>query len=498
MNYRKRLEESKFIKFREYGSLKFSIGASLFVGILLFLFSIDIPKRSFNIYVIIVSILYFLSSIVSYTILNKLKADVKKFNYIKQNTRKLGFILISFILFANIFAVSSGFLLIAKKKELEYILLFEAFLINIYIILVSFINLFKETIPQKFYIGITILFITSLFYLISIYFVSKKDLKSNKKIFYIIAIICIIMVVFGNIFALLSGITIIIKINHKDEDISIEFVDTLYRIFKNEMAVIGMFFVIFLFSLSINSVFTFNYSDAIENNYSALLNHPSLSYPFGTDNYGRDVFSRIVFGARISLIIGIISTLIPIVIGGILGALSGYYKRNVDNIIMRALDILYSIPSILLAIAIISVFGANVFVLIIALSISAIPKYARTVRASVILVSNMEFVEAAKALGANNFIVIYKHIIPNVLSPVIVRMSLDIGSAVLQTSSLSFLGLGIEPHIPEWGNILKTGSVYLETNPYIAIFPGLAIILMVLAFNFLGDGLRDALDPRMK
>lgn len=264
------------------------------------------------------------------------------------------------------------------------------------------------------------------------------------------------------------------------------------------MAVIGMFFVIFLFALSIMSTFTFNYADAIENNYTALLQTPSLIYPFGTDNYGRDVFSRIVFGARISLIIGVISTLIPIVVGGVLGALSGYYKGKADNIIMRVLDILYSVPSILLAIAIIAVFGANVFVLIIALSISAIPSYARTVRASVISVSNMEFIEAAKALGANNFVIIYKHIVPNVLSPVIVRMSLDIGSAVLSTSGLSFLGLGIEPHIPEWGNILKIGSVYLETNPYIAIFPGLAIIFMVLAFNFLGDGLRDALDPKMK
>ena len=424
-------------------------------------------------------------------VLIKLKKDVKNNNDISVLTRRLGFILIFFLVFANIFTASSGFLLIAKKKKLEYIFIFEAFLINISIIFVSGVNLFKEIIPDNFYFGIIILILTSLFYIVSMYLVSVKELKPNRKLFYFISAVLILTI-------FLAGITMILKINHKDDDISIEFVDVLYRVFKNEMAVIGMFFVIFLFALSISSLFTFNYADAVENNYTALLQAPSLIYPFGTDNYGRDVFSRIVFGARISLIIGVISTIIPIIVGGILGALSGYYKGKPDNIIMRILNILYSVPSILLAIAIISVFGANVFVLIIALSISAVPSYARTVRASVISVSNMEFIEAAKALGANNFIIIYKHIIPNVLSPVIVRMSLDIGSAVLSTSSLSFLGLGIEPHIPEWGNILKIGSVYLETNPYIAIFPGLAIILMVLAFNFLGDGLRDALDPKMK
>lgn len=491
MDYKKKLEESKFIKFREYSSLNFAVGASLFIGVIILLFSVDFAKKSFNVYTIAVSLLYFLSSLVSYLVLIKLKKDVKNNNDISVLTRRLGFILIFFLVFANIFTASSGFLLIAKKKKLEYIFIFEAFLINISIIFVSGVNLFKEIIPDNFYFGIIILILTSLFYIVSMYLVSVKELKPNRKLFYFISAVLILTI-------FLAGITMILKINHKDDDISIEFVDVLYRVFKNEMAVIGMFFVIFLFALSISSLFTFNYADAVENNYTALLQAPSLIYPFGTDNYGRDVFSRIVFGARISLIIGVISTIIPIIVGGILGALSGYYKGKPDNIIMRILDILYSVPSILLAIAIISVFGANVFVLIIALSISAVPSYARTVRASVISVSNMEFIEAAKALGANNFIIIYKHIIPNVLSPVIVRMSLDIGSAVLSTSSLSFLGLGIEPHIPEWGNILKIGSVYLETNPYIAIFPGLAIILMVLAFNFLGDGLRDALDPKMK
>ena len=498
MDYKKQLEESKFIKFREYSSLNFAVGASLFVGVVILLFSVDFTKKSFNIYTISAALLYFISALISYLVLIKLKKDVKANNDISSSTRKLGFLLIAFLVSANIFVASSGFHLITKKKKLEYILIFEAFLVNIAIIFVSSINLFKEVLPDNFYFGIIILILVSLFFILSMYLISIKEIKQNKKLFYFISAICILTILIGNIFSFLAGITMILKIIHKDDDISIEFVDILYRVFRNEMAVIGMFFVIFLFALSIMSTFTFNYADAIENNYTALLQTPSLIYPFGTDNYGRDVFSRIVFGARISLIIGVISTLIPIVVGGVLGALSGYYKGKADNIIMRVLDILYSVPSILLAIAIIAVFGANVFVLIISLSISAIPSYARTVRASVISVSNMEFIEAAKALGANNFVIIYKHIVPNVLSPVIVRMSLDIGSAVLSTSGLSFLGLGIEPHIPEWGNILKIGSVYLETNPYIAIFPGLAIIFMVLAFNFLGDGLRDALDPKMK
>jgi peptide/nickel transport system permease protein len=260
---------------------------------------------------------------------------------------------------------------------------------------------------------------------------------------------------------------------------------------------LGMFFIIFVFAISICSYITFDYDLAIENNYEVLLQSPSLVYPLGTDNFGRDLFSRIVFGARISLIVGIISTLIPVVIGGILGALAGYYGRQMDNVLMRLLDVLYAIPGILLAIAIIAAFGANTMNLIIALSVGSIPTYARTMRANVLMVSNLEYVDSARALGSSDLAIIFKHIVPNSLAPMIVKATLTIGGAVIATSSLSYLGLGVEPHIPEWGNILKIGSTYLESHSYLAIFPGLAIIALVLSFNFLGDGLRDALDPKM-
>ncbi|MPN25017.1 Glutathione transport system permease protein GsiD [bioreactor metagenome] len=184
--------------------------------------------------------------------------------------------------------------------------------------------------------------------------------------------------------------------------------------------------------------------------------------------------------------------------GGMLGAVSGYYGGKLDNAIMRFMDVLYAVPSILLAIAIIASFGTSTFNLVMALSVGSIAVYARTVRATVMSISSSEYVEAARACGAKDILIIVKHIIPNSLAPIIVRATMGIGTAVLSTSSLSYLGLGVEPHIPEWGNVLRIGSMYLETNPYLAIFPGLAIITIVLAFNFFGDGLRDALDPKLK
>ena len=313
-----------------------------------------------------------------------------------------------------------------------------------------------------------------------------------------VGVLLILSAASGNIFALVAGLLILSHYRHQGQDRSIDWIDIFDRLFRNNMAVIGMLVVTFLLSLSITSVLTFDYGVAVDNNYSAILQPISLEYPFGTDNYGRCVFTRIVFGARISLVVGVCVTILPMVIGGILGAAAGYYSKRTDNIIMRLLDVLYAIPDILLAVAIIAAFGANLVNLVIALSVSSIAVYARTVRATVLGLANSEFVEAARSCGARDWNIIFRHIIPNSMAPIIVRMTMGIGTAVLSTSSLSYLGLGVEPHIPEWGNILKIGSQYLETNPYLAIFPGLAIIILVLAFNFFGDGLRDALDPKLK
>ena len=181
-----------------------------------------------------------------------------------------------------------------------------------------------------------------------------------------------------------------------------------------------------------------------------------------------------------------------------MGALAGYYGGKLDDCIMRVMDVIYAIPGVLLSMVIIASFGATVPNLIIALGVGRIASYARVTRATVLNMANAEFVEAAKACGANDGVIIFKHIILNSLSPIIVNATIGIGGVVLSTSSLSYLGIGIPSHIPEWGNVLRAGSTYLETQQYLAIFPGLAIIVLVLAFNFFGDGVRDALDPKLK
>lgn len=497
--YQKKEQTAKRNRFQEYKTSKFASSISIAFGLILLTGSFDFKTKEFSLALVVAASVYLLSGIIQSFVTRKITKDILKENKLCASTRKLGFLLLPFVITGNIFIAITGFYLIKEKKNIEYNLCIYMILNVIAILLISSLNLFKDYVADYFMVGMGILIALLVFYIFTMFMVSKcvKGNCVNRKL-KPLAYLLILSILTGNLFAFTLGLVILTKAKQTDTEISIEWIDVLRRLFRNYMSIIGLFVITLLLSLSICSLLTFDYATAIDNNYATLLQEPSLMYPFGTDEYGRCVFTRIVFGARISLIVGIVSTIIPIFIGGILGAFSGFYGKSTDNIIMRLLDVLYAVPGILLAIAIVAAFGATTTNLIIALSIGSIPIYARTVRATVLSISNCEFVEAARACGAKDFTIIFKHIIPNSLAPVIVRATLGIGGAVLATSSLSYLGLGVEPHIPEWGNILKLGSTYLETNPYLAIYPGLAIILIVLAFNYFGDGLRDALDPKMK
>lgn len=483
---------------QEYSQASFTGVVSLTLTVILLLNSYDFAEKTIKPYIFAVFAAYALFSILQVVITILIRKDLLQHGYIRNSTRALGYVQLFSILTGNIFVVTFAFNLIKKQKNPEYTIAVYMLLTQLFVIVLSAINMFKPYVADTFLIGMAILIVVAIFQLIALLLVAKYVDRhtAHPKLIWL-ALPLILTVATGNVFALVLGINLLSKIRKHGNPSVTRWSDVWVRITSNTTAMLGLFFIIFLFSVSVCSLLTFDYGFAVDNNYSAILQPPSLEYPLGTDNFGRDLFSRIVFGARISLIVGFMSTVIPLVIGGILGAISGYYGRHTDNIIMRLLDVLYAIPGILLAIAIIAAFGANTVNLILALSVGAIPTYARTMRANVLLVSTFEYVDAARAFGSSNLSIIFKHIVPNSLAPMIVKSTLTIGGAVISTSSLSYLGLGVEPHIPEWGNILKIGSTYLETNSYLAIYPGLAIIALVLSFNFLGDGLRDALDPKM-
>ncbi|GAB6110016.1 ABC transporter permease [Fusibacter bizertensis] len=271
------------------------------------------------------------------------------------------------------------------------------------------------------------------------------------------------------------------------------------RLKKNKTSVLGLIIIGLIIFLSLLSGVIYDYDkDIINQNISERLQFPTLEHPFGTDELGRDIFARILYGSRTSLSIGFITVAISLTVGGILGAISGFYGGYVDNVIMRVMDVFLAIPGTLFAITIVAALGTSTVNLMIALSISSVPSFARIVRSSVMTVRDVEFIEAARAIGANNFRIITQHVIPNSLAPVIVQTTLSVATIILTIAGLSFLGLGVSAPQPEWGAMLSSARTYMREYWYMTLFPGLAIMITILSLNLLGDGLRDALDPRLK
>lgn len=266
---------------------------------------------------------------------------------------------------------------------------------------------------------------------------------------------------------------------------------------RNKMAILGLVILLVLLFTGIFADFIAPY-DYAQQDLAHAFEGSSSAHWLGTDEFGRDILSRIIYGARMSLLVGFVSVGIAVVIGGALGAIAGYYGKWVDNLIMRLMDIFLAIPQTLLAIAIVASLGTGIVNLMIAVGISSVPRYARIVRASVMTIRGEEFIEAAKASGTSNAKIIMKHILPNCLAPVIVQVTLGIAGAIMTAAGMSFIGLGIQPPAPEWGNMLSAGRDYIRDCAYMTMYPGLAIVITVLSLNLLGDGLRDALDPKLR
>lgn len=269
------------------------------------------------------------------------------------------------------------------------------------------------------------------------------------------------------------------------------------RFKKSKTAIIGLIMLSVLVLLAIFADVITPY-DAEKSDAANRLQLPSWEHLFGTDELGRDIFTRIAMGTRISLLVGIVSVTVSAVGGIILGSLAGYYGGKVDTLIMRFVDIWMAIPSLLLNITIVAVLGVGLQNVMIAIGISSIPGYCRTIKASILSIKSSDFIEASKACGASDLYLIATHIIPNSLAPLIVQVTLRMGASILVCASMSFMGLGVVPPTPEWGAMLSTGRSFLRDYPHLCTFPGAAIMYTVLAMNLLGDGVRDALDPKLK
>jgi len=268
---------------------------------------------------------------------------------------------------------------------------------------------------------------------------------------------------------------------------------------RNKGAMVGMVITILLVILACTVDLIFDYeAEVISQNLVDRLQPPNSKYWFGTDNLGRDIFKRVAYGTKYSLVIGIVSTAIGTMIALVLGSIAGYFGGKVDITIMRFCDVFGAIPGLLMGMLVVAILGPDLINLMIAMGISAFPGTSRTVRAAVLTVRNSEYVESARAIGMPEWKIIAKYIIPNCMSPIIVAVTLRVGSNIISASSLSFLGLGAQAPMPEWGAMLSEGRGFVRGQPYITVFPGLAIMITVLALNMFGDGLRDAMDPKLR
>lgn len=272
-----------------------------------------------------------------------------------------------------------------------------------------------------------------------------------------------------------------------------------HRLKKNKGAMVGLAVAILLvFTALFGGLFLDYDTQVIGQNTAERLQSPSWKHLMGTDEYGRDIFSRIIYGTRYSLSIGLVAVSIALIIGVFMGATAGYCGGRVEEVIMRFTDIFQAIPATIMSIIIVVILGQTTFNLMIAIGLTSVPQFVRITRVAVLTVKDQEFIEASRALGISRKRTILSHILPNCLSPIIVQATLRVATAILSASTLSFLGLGVPVPKPEWGAMLSAGRKFIRDYSYMTLFPGLAIMVTVLALNLLGDGLRDALDPKLK
>ncbi|ATW25606.1 ABC transporter permease [Candidatus Formimonas warabiya] len=270
------------------------------------------------------------------------------------------------------------------------------------------------------------------------------------------------------------------------------------RMKRNKIAMFGLtIFAVILFC-TIFADLIVPYQAALKQDIAIRLQPPSADHWFGTDVFGRDMFARIIHGTRNSLIMGIGAVIVGISLGGLFGAAAGYYGGIIDMIIGRVMDTIMCIPFMLMALAIVAALGPGLVNVLIALMLSMVPYYTRVIRSAILTVTGQDFIEAAKACGTPDRYIILKHILPNAIGPVIVQTTMSVGSMIIWAAAMSFLGMGIQPPTPEWGSMLSEGKDYMLYSPHLVIFPGMAIVLTALSINLMGDGLRDALDPRLK